>query len=246
MTTTMTTKTTVPEARNFSTMQAAGEYAGSLRRSGFYVEIIDIAEGLSGDEYAAVTREYRWIVKAREFVVGDGATTCGWSDRHAGTVIARTAKTMKIQYDKATLLNGPDSGEKDALKFSPGGFVGHTEWTPALLVRARPRRPDLYRPVDEERLEGYRWATDYRRPKRALRFQFLTPGRPVRRPSLRGGRADPQPLSQNDELTLVSRRQAGAAHGRRSLLRSPACRVARALPAAGIKAGRRFVREVRG
>lgn len=38
----------------------------------------------------------------REIEVGDGVTMCLWSDRHACTVIARTAKTMTIQRDKAT------------------------------------------------------------------------------------------------------------------------------------------------
>lgn len=58
--------------------------------------------------------------------IGDGATRNGYSDRQAGTIIARTAKTITWQRDKATLLNGVNSGEADALKFSPGGFCGHT------------------------------------------------------------------------------------------------------------------------
>ncbi len=58
--------------------------------------------------------------------IGDGATECGYSDRHAGTVIARTPATITLQLDKATLLNGYNSGEPDALSFTPGGFFGHT------------------------------------------------------------------------------------------------------------------------
>lgn len=60
------------------------------------------------------------------FKVGDGVTLCFYSDRDAYTVIAVTAKTITIQRDKATLLNGFESGEPDALQFSPGGFCGHT------------------------------------------------------------------------------------------------------------------------
>jgi hypothetical protein len=64
-----------------------------------------------------------------EIKVGDGMTIHGYSDAHAYTVIAVTACTIKLQRDKATLLNGANSGEADALKFSPGGFVGHTSGT---------------------------------------------------------------------------------------------------------------------
>ena len=63
---------------------------------------------------------------ANPFQIGDGVTLCGYSDRAAYTVIAVTAKSITVQRDKATLLNGFESGEKDALQFSPGGFVGHT------------------------------------------------------------------------------------------------------------------------
>ena len=60
------------------------------------------------------------------FQPGDGVTLCGYSDRTAYTVIAVTPKSITIQRDKATLLNGFESGEPDALQFSPGGFCGHT------------------------------------------------------------------------------------------------------------------------
>lgn len=58
--------------------------------------------------------------------VGDGATFTIYTDSKAGTIIARTEKTITWQQDTATLQNGVNSGESDALKFSPGGFVGHT------------------------------------------------------------------------------------------------------------------------
>jgi hypothetical protein len=58
--------------------------------------------------------------------VGDGATYTIATDSQAGTIIKRTPKTIIWQRDVAKLLNGVDSGEPDALHFSPGGFVGHT------------------------------------------------------------------------------------------------------------------------
>ena len=63
------------------------------------------------------------------YKVGDGVTVHRYSDAHAYTVIAVTDCTIKIQRDKATLLNGYNSGEVDALHFSPGGFFGHTSGT---------------------------------------------------------------------------------------------------------------------
>lgn len=100
-------------------------YASAQRRSGLYVtESFDRATGFT--------------IESREFVVGDGATLCGYSDREAYTVVARTAKTLTLQEDKATLLNGFDSGEADALKFTPGGFSGHTDGTQRYAYAANP------------------------------------------------------------------------------------------------------------
>lgn len=58
--------------------------------------------------------------------IGDGATENRWTDRKAATIIARTAKSITVQLDKQTLLNGATSGAEDALEFAPGGFCGHT------------------------------------------------------------------------------------------------------------------------
>lgn len=56
---------------------------------------------------------------------GDGVTARGHTDRKAFTVIKRTKKTVVLQRDKATLLNGVGSGERDSLVlFSKGGFLG--------------------------------------------------------------------------------------------------------------------------
>lgn len=50
--------------------------------------------------------------------VGDGVTINYWTDRHAGTVIARTDKSLTIRQDKAIL----DPNFKP--EFIPGGFCG--------------------------------------------------------------------------------------------------------------------------
>lgn len=55
----------------------------------------------------------------RELDVGDGVTMCLYSDQHACTVIAKTAKTITIQRDKATL----DTNFKP--EFIVGGFAAH-------------------------------------------------------------------------------------------------------------------------
>jgi len=57
-------------------------------------------------------------IKWADVQVGDGVTVNYWSDSHAGTVIARTAKTLTIRQDKATL--SPDFKPD----FVPGGFFG--------------------------------------------------------------------------------------------------------------------------
>lgn len=61
--------------------------------------------------------------KRREMLTGtnpgDGVTVNLYTDRHAYTVISRTAKTLRIQRDKATL-------SKDYKpEFIPGGFSAH-------------------------------------------------------------------------------------------------------------------------
>lgn len=60
--------------------------------------------------------------------VGMGATIHYYSDSQACTVVAisKSGKRITLRADKAKLLNGANSGEPDALEFSPGGFCGHT------------------------------------------------------------------------------------------------------------------------
>jgi hypothetical protein len=62
------------------------------------------------------------------YKVGDGVSWGAGTDTHCGTIveISKSQKSIKVVGDKATLLNAVDSGEPDALHFSPGGFVGHT------------------------------------------------------------------------------------------------------------------------
>jgi hypothetical protein len=62
------------------------------------------------------------------FSVGDGVHWGAGTDTKAGTVVKvnKTGKTVWVVEDKVKLLNGVDSGEPDALKFYPGGFLGHT------------------------------------------------------------------------------------------------------------------------
>jgi hypothetical protein len=55
----------------------------------------------------------------REIEVGDGATICLYSDRHASTVIKRTKATITVQHDKAIL----EPNYKP--EWIPGGFSAH-------------------------------------------------------------------------------------------------------------------------
>jgi hypothetical protein len=126
---TLTTPAAVPAVRVFGWMMEASPYIDAQRAAGKYVTVEMIGEGLKGKEYDEATKDGAVRVTVREFAPGDGATLCMYSDRHACTVIRRTAKTLTLQRDKATLLNGFKSGEKDALQFAPGGFFGHTSGT---------------------------------------------------------------------------------------------------------------------
>ena len=59
--------------------------------------------------------------------VGAGATVTIFSDSHACTIerVSKSGKQVWLRQDKATLLNGVDSGEPDALHSDPGGFCAH-------------------------------------------------------------------------------------------------------------------------
>lgn len=55
--------------------------------------------------------------------VGMGATICGWSDRHAGTIIKVTPKTVTVQQDIATRVdkNGMSESQQYTYKPNPDG-----------------------------------------------------------------------------------------------------------------------------
>lgn len=63
--------------------------------------------------------------------INDPVTYTSYSDGQAGwvTKVSPNGKTVEVEFAEATLLNGPNSGEPDALHFSPGGFCGHMSGT---------------------------------------------------------------------------------------------------------------------
>lgn len=73
------------------------------------MEIIDLHE--------EALKERREMLKGTK--PGDGVTVNFYTDSHAYTVISRTAKTLRIQRDKATLA------EDYKPEFIPGGFAAH-------------------------------------------------------------------------------------------------------------------------
>lgn len=70
-------------------------------------------------ELSRTLKEQIKIEERRELEVGDGCTIHLYSDAHACTVIKRTAKSITIQQDIATL------DENFKPKFIAGGFAGH-------------------------------------------------------------------------------------------------------------------------
>ncbi len=77
--------------------------------------------------------------------VGTGATILRYSDRNACTIIAvsKSGKTITLQRDKATLLNGPNSKEPDALHSAPGGFCAVVSGVQRWKYEADPTAPEL-------------------------------------------------------------------------------------------------------
>ncbi len=74
------------------------------------------------------------------FKVGDEATFRVYTDAHAGYIVAvsKSGKRVTFQAGNQKLLNGSGSGEPDALTFTPGGFIGHTEGKQRWSVEADP------------------------------------------------------------------------------------------------------------
>lgn len=79
--------------------------------------------------------------------VGDGATICLWSDRHAGTIIKVTKKTVTVRRDKATL----DPNFKP--EFIPGGFAAH--------CTNQSEQTYTYEPDEKGQVETFRWSDKY-------------------------------------------------------------------------------------
>ena len=116
-----------------------------MKQSEIYAEELKAAEkawdeacqrkyrkGISDDEKKKASEEVeKWYqeklrleiavraAKNQELEVGDGCTYHLWSDAYACTVIKKTAKTITVQRDKATL----DPSFKP--KFVTGGFSAH-------------------------------------------------------------------------------------------------------------------------
>lgn len=80
------------------------------------------------------------IRTAPRFEVGSGVSIHGYSDINPATVIevSPTGKRIKVRECSAKLLNGPDSGEPDALKFSVGGFAAHVSGTQRYDITENP------------------------------------------------------------------------------------------------------------
>lgn len=93
-----------------------------IRANGGYGSPASIKYDAEIREYYVLERKLKEQIRVeerRELAVGDGCTYHLYSDAHACTVIKRTAKTITIQEDKATL----DPNFKPI--FVEGGFAGH-------------------------------------------------------------------------------------------------------------------------
>jgi hypothetical protein len=89
---------------------------------------------------------------------GDFVTKCYYSDRGAYEVVAvsPSGQTLTLHPLKATLLNGFDSGEKDALVSYPGGFAHHVEGHQRY-------RYERIEPKDPKRFSTVRWSKKRKR-----------------------------------------------------------------------------------
>ena len=64
-------------------------------------------------------------IAKHDFKVGDAVNWSAGTDVVTGVVSSTTPSGVTVTEYHGTLLNGPDSGEADALTFVAGGFVGH-------------------------------------------------------------------------------------------------------------------------
>lgn len=82
-------------------------------------------------------------VTAENAKIGDPVHWAGWSDVYPGWIVAMTATRITVERGEGRLLNGANSGERDALTMTPGGFCAHTEGV---------QRWEVYRPTDASRV----------------------------------------------------------------------------------------------
>lgn len=52
------------------------------------------------------------------FSIGDGATVCYWSDRHAGTIVSATPKRVVWQRDNATRTDNHGMSDAQSYEYS--------------------------------------------------------------------------------------------------------------------------------
>jgi hypothetical protein len=105
-----------------------------------------LAEDPEGYRASRLTRLREQVARlAKRPEVGEGVTIRGWSDSHPGTIIRVSPNNKRIWFrmDSATLINGADSGEPDALRFSPGGFVGHMSGTQRWHIEPNPEGAEV-------------------------------------------------------------------------------------------------------
>ncbi len=75
--------------------------------------------------------------------VGEEVTYRIHTDSRAGYIesVSKNGRTVVMREAAQTLLNGVNSGEPDALTFTPGGFSGHTSGTQRWKVEPDPNGP---------------------------------------------------------------------------------------------------------
>jgi len=64
-----------------------------------------------------------------DYKVGDGVSWNGYSDSYAGTVVRVSPSRVYVVEDAASLLNGFDSGQPDAIVAHAGGFCANVTGT---------------------------------------------------------------------------------------------------------------------
>lgn len=100
-----------------------------------------------GRNHSAMEKQLQFEIRKeenREAAVDDGVTVCLYSDRHAATVVKRTATRITVQHDKAVL----DPNFKP--DFIPGGFSAH--------CTNQHKQSYTYERDPEGRIETFNWS----------------------------------------------------------------------------------------